>query len=62
MSENFPKNPHADSTATPEGGSDLDNALLDAVIDEPPLEQTLADAIRHLLSQQGYPIDNVRLQ
>ncbi|MFZ2554111.1 MAG: type I secretion system permease/ATPase, partial [Psychrobacter urativorans] len=26
------------------------------------LTQTLADAIRHLLSQQGYPIDNVRLQ
>lgn len=26
------------------------------------LTQTLADAIKHLLSQQSYPIDNIRLQ
>ena len=24
--------------------------------------QTLADALHHLLSQQGYPVDNIRLQ
>lgn len=32
------------------------------VLSPSELTQTLADAIRHLLSQQGYPIDNVRLQ
>ncbi len=32
------------------------------VLAQPELLQTLADAIRHLLSQQGYPIDNIRLQ
>ncbi|CAM4224866.1 type I secretion system permease/ATPase [Psychrobacter arenosus] len=62
MSINTSKDPHIDRTANFEGGTDLDNALLDAVVEERALEQTLADAIRHLLSQQGYPIDNVRLQ
>lgn len=37
-------------------------ANLDKVFDQPDIGKTLADAIRHLLSQQGYPIDNVRLQ
>ncbi|MBU5617691.1 peptidase domain-containing ABC transporter [Psychrobacter sp. TAE2020] len=32
------------------------------VLSPSELTQTLADAVRHLLSQQGYPIDNVRLQ
>ena len=29
---------------------------------EVSVEQSLADALRHLLSQQGYPVDNIRLQ
>lgn len=36
--------------------------MADQVLMSSDLMQTLADAIRHLLSQQGYPIDNVRLQ
>ncbi|AAZ19447.1 ABC drug efflux transporter, fused ATPase and inner mebrane subunits [Psychrobacter arcticus 273-4] len=36
--------------------------MADQVLTSSELIQTLADAIRHLLSQQGYPIDNVRLQ
>lgn len=35
---------------------------LDKVFEQPDVAQTLADAIRHLLSHQGYPIDNVRLK
>lgn len=35
---------------------------LDKVFEQPDIAQTLADAIRHLLSQQGYPVDNVRLK
>ena len=30
--------------------------------DELTTAQSLADALRHLLSQQGYPVDNIRLQ
>ena len=30
--------------------------------DEQSIATTLADALRHILSQQGYPIDNIRLQ
>lgn len=29
---------------------------------EVSIAQTLADALKHLLSQQGYPVDNIRLQ
>ena len=36
--------------------------MADQMLTSSDLMQTLADAIRHLLSQQGYPIDNVRLQ
>lgn len=35
--------------------------MVDQVLTSSELMQTLADAIRHLLSQQGYPIDHVRL-
>lgn len=45
---------------------DLDSSrmtqIAGQVLTPPELMQTLADAIRHLLSQQGYPIDNVRLK
>ena len=30
--------------------------------DEPTAAESLADALRHILSQQGYPVDNIRLQ
>ncbi|WP_372843084.1 type I secretion system permease/ATPase [Psychrobacter sp.] len=36
--------------------------MADQMLTPSDLMQTLADAIRHLLSQQGYPIDHVRLQ
>lgn len=62
MSENFQNTPDVDSDATPKSSSEINNTILDKAIKEPPLEQTLADAIRHLLNQQGYPVDNVRLQ
>lgn len=41
---------------------ETDAGKLGLLFESPQLAQTLADAIRHLLSQQGYPIDNVRLQ
>ncbi|WP_131667248.1 type I secretion system permease/ATPase [Psychrobacter pygoscelis] len=34
----------------------------ESLCEQPLVGQTLVDAIRHLLSQQGYPVDNVRLQ
>lgn len=51
MSTNLPVTPSEDTVQlqTPPSSSEID------------FTATLTDAIRHLLSQQGYPIDNIRL-
>ena len=47
---------------TPDVNSVSVTNMTGQVLAQPELLQTLADAIRHLLSQQGYPIDSIRLQ